>query len=161
MGEFLKIGGKYVDNQGEETAKGISVNQNGLIEVVRHNETKVVEICTSVAKRDTDNIPFYGDDAIDLSEWTTCSILVANTLDSDNVNIRFFSQFNKAQTGYLRTYDGSSPLIPLRQVDSGCYLITPDDVPLLNYLRYFTGRIEFGGTAPTTGSLSVSVILKR
>lgn len=157
MGDFIKIGGKYSGGE-VPIAKGISVNSEGKIEIIRINETENVVIFSNENKRDTNTMPFYGADAIDLSEWTSCSILFKNELDVD-VTLRLYSQSNKSSSTYLKDLDGDDYAITLIH-GSGEKIITPDDFPILLYLRYFSGALYFS-TAPTTGSISLSIIRKR
>lgn len=46
------------------------------------------------------------------------------------------------------------------QSGSGAMLCTPDDFPILNYLRYFKCGLYFP-TAPTSSKLTIRVLLKR
>ena len=157
MSDFLKIGGKY-ESGGTATAKGIAVNADGKIEAVRHNEQELVSVLSSTEKRDTSTISFYRNDAVDLSEWTTCCLLVSNTLDV-NATLRLYSQSNKSSSAYLKDADGAAYTITIPHT-SGEIIITPDDFPILSYLRYFSGGLYFDST-PTSGSISLSVLRKR
>lgn len=160
MSEFLKIGGKHVDNLGEETAKGIAVDANGRVEVVRHNETLMVTLVEQVEKRDSTSIAFTGDDAVDLSEWTTCCMYISNSLDVSDAYLQFYSQTVITGSGYLRNGDNKNVTYTLKPTGSGSMLCTPDDFPILNYLRYFKCGLYFP-TAPTSGKLTIRLLLKR
>lgn len=160
MSEFLKIGGKYITDLGEETAKGIAVDANGRVEVVRHNETLMITLVDELEKRDTTTIAFNGDNAVDLSEWTTCCMYIANTLDVSDAYLQFYSQTVITGSGYLRNGDNKNVTYTLKQTGSGAMLCTPDDFPILNYLRYFKCGLYFP-TAPTSGKLTIRVLLKR
>lgn len=157
MSDFIKIGGKY-ESGGTATAKGIAVNADGKIEVVRHNEQDVVAVLSGVEKRDSSTISFYNSNAVDLSEWTTCCLLVSNTLDA-NATLRIYRQSDKTSSAYLKDTDGETYSLTIPHV-SGEIMITPDDFPILSYLRYFSGGLYFSDT-PTTGSISLSVLRKR
>jgi len=157
MSDFLKIGGRY-ESGGTATAKGIAVNADGRIEVVRHNEQELVSVLSSTEKRDTSTISFYGNDAVDLSEWTTCCLLVSNTLDVD-VTLRIYRQSDKSSSTYLKDADGEAYTITIPHT-TGEIMITPDDFPILSYLRYFSGGLYFANT-PTSGSISLSVLRRR
>lgn len=160
MSEFLKIGGKYVNDLGEETAKGIAVDVNGRVEVVRHNESSMVTLVDNIAKRDTTTISLVGNDAVDLSGWTTCCMYISNKLDVSDAYMLFYSQSTITGTGYLRNADNKNVMYTLKQTGSGTMLCTPDDFPILNYLRYFKCGIYFP-TAPTDGALTIKLLLKR
>lgn len=160
MSEFLKIGGKYVNGLGEETAKGIAVDANGRVEVVRHNESSMVTLVDNIAKRDTTTISLVGNNAVDLSEWTTCCMYISNTLDVADAYMIFYAQSAITGTGYLRNADNKNVTYTLKQNSSGTLICTPDDFPILNYLRYFKCGIYFP-TAPTNGALTVKLLLKR
>lgn len=159
MSDFMKIGGKYTDSLSTETAIGVAVDAAGRVEVVRHNELEVVPIFEVIEKRDTTDMAFTGDDAVDLTEWTSCCIMVANSLNVD-ITIQLYTQVAKTGTAYLKNYDGSNATITLPHFSTGGYLVTPDDVPLLNYLRFFKGVLKFA-TAPTTGTFTIRLLLKR
>lgn len=159
MNKIMRIGGKYTDNNANEYVKGVSVNSDGKINIIRNNETEEIKIFDSVTPTTATTLPFYGNNAIDLSEWTTCWIAVENHLDVD-ATIRLFSQSNKSSSAYLKNVDNKAVSIPLRHTSSGQIIITPDDYPILNYLRYFSGGIYFE-TAPTQGTLSLSLFRKR
>ena len=160
MSEFLKIGGKYVNGLGEEIAKGIAVDANGRVEVVRHNESAMVTLVDNIAKRDTTTISLVGNDAVDLSEWTTCCMYISNTLDVADAYMIFYSQSAITGTGYLRNADNKNVTYTLKRNSSGTLICTPDDFPILNYLRYFKCGIYFP-TAPTNGALTIKLLLKR
>lgn len=160
MSDFLKIGGKHVDSLGTETAKGIAVDANGRVEVVRHNETLMVTLVENLEKRDTTTISLAGDNAVDLSEWTTCCMYIKNTLDVSDAYMQFYSQAETTGSRYLRNGDNKNVTYTLKQTGAGTMLCTPDDFPILNYLRYFKCGLYFP-TAPTSGVLTITLILKR
>lgn len=160
MSEFLKIGGKHVNGLGEETAMGIAVDANGRVEVVRHNESSMVTLVDNLEKRDTTTVSFSGDNAIDLSEWTTCCMYISNSLDVEDAYLQFYSQTVITGSGYLRNGDNKNIIYTLKQTGSGSMLCTPDDFPILNYLRYFKCGLYFP-TAPTSGKLTIRLLLKR
>ncbi len=160
MSDFLKIGGKFVDDLGVETAKGIAVDADGRVEVVRHNETLMVTLVENLEKRDTSMISLAGDNAVDLSEWTTCCMYIKNTLDVSDAYVQFYSQDSITGTKYLRNADNKSVTFTLKQTGASAMLCTPDDFPILNYLRYFKCGLYFP-TAPTSGVLTITLILKR
>lgn len=157
MSGFLKVGGKY-ESGGTATAVGITVNADGRIEAVRHNEQELVPVLSSTEKRDTSTISFYGSNAVDLSEWTTCCLLISNTLDV-NATLRLYSQSNKSSSSYLKDADGVAYTITIPHT-SGEIIITPDDFPILGYIRHLSGGLYFDNT-PTSGSISLSVLRKR
>lgn len=157
MSDFLKVGGKY-ENGGTATALGIIVNADGRIEAVRHNEQELVSVLLNIEKRDTSTISFYGNNAVDLSEWTTCCLLVSNTLDVD-VTLHIYRQSDKSSSAYLKDADGEAYTITIPHT-TGEIIITPDDFPILSYLRYFSGGLYFANT-PTSGSISLSVLRRR
>lgn len=159
MGEFLKIGGKYTDSLGTETAKGISVNEDGQLTIVRRNEVEIIDLLTNVEKRDSTAIQITGNTAVDLREWTTCCIFVTNQLDID-VTLQFYTQKTITGTSYLKYMDGSNAKITLPHMAPGAYIITPDDLPLLNYLNFFKCTLQFA-TAPTSGYISLGLMRKR
>lgn len=160
MSDFLKVGGKFVDDLGVETAKGVAVDANGRVEVVRHNEMSMVTLVENLEKRDTTTISLAGDNAVDLSEWTTCCMYITNTLDVSDAYMQFYSQHVITGSGYLRNGDNKNVTYTLKQTGAGSMLCTPDDFPILNYLRYFKCGIYFP-TAPTSGTLTIRLLLKR
>ena len=160
MSEFLKIGGKHVDSLGTETAEGIAVDADGRVEVVRHNETSMVTLVENLEKRDTTTVTLVGDNAVDLSEWTTCCMYIINTLDVSDAYMLFYTQSAITGTGYLRNADNKNVTYTLKQTGAGTMLCTPDDFPILNFLRYFKCGLYFP-TAPTSGTLTIKLLLKR
>ena len=135
MSEFLKIGGKHVDSLGTETAEGIAVDADGRVEVVRHNDTSMVTLVENLEKRDTTTVTLVGDNAVDLSEWTTCCMYIINTLDVSDAYMLFYTQSAITGTGYLRNADNKNVTYTLKQTGAGTMLCTPDDFPILNFLR--------------------------
>ena len=158
MDKIMRIGGKYV-NGNTETVKGILVDTDGVLQITRNNKIDQVIILNEVSHSSTTTLSFYGNNAIDLDGWTTCWIVAENHLDVD-VTIRLFSQLDKTSSRYLRNIDNETIIIPIRHNPSGQIIITPEDYPVLNYLRYFSGGVYFD-TAPTQGTLSLSLFRKR
>lgn len=156
---FLKVGGRYIDSNDTEYAKPLAVSEDGLAYVSRVNKMEIISIFNEVSKRDTDTISFYGENTIDVSDWTSCCILLSNKLDVD-ASLRLFSQTSKSSSQYLKNVNGEAIAIPLPHITTGEIIITPDDFPILNYLRYFKGGIYFS-TAPSSGTFSLSLIRKR
>lgn len=154
MSEFLKVGGKY-----NNTAKGMSVNADGALNIERHNQTEIITLYKSIEKRDTAILRCYGDKAVDLSDWTSCCILVQNYLDVD-AKLIFYTQDDINSSHYLKDADGQTITILLPHVSTGCCIITPEDYSILNYLKYFTGGIYFPNT-PTSGKFTFEVMRKR
>lgn len=155
---FLKVGGRYIDGD-DEIAKPLSVSENGSAHVSRINEIEIVTIFDAVAKRDTQTMLFNGEDAIDISDWTSCCILLSNRLDVD-ASITLYMQSDKSSSNYLKNASGATITIPLPHVNTGEMIITPDDFPILNWLRYFKGGVYFS-TAPSSGTFSLKLMRKR
>lgn len=156
---FLKVGGRYIDGNSDEYAKPLAVSEDGSVHVSRINEVDVVTLFDAVSKRDTQTMPFTGDNAVDLSDWTSCCIILSNRLDVD-ASITLYSQTDKTSSQYLRNASGITISIPLPHTANGEIIITPDDYPILNQLRYFKGGVYFS-TAPSSGTLSLSLMRKR
>lgn len=158
MDKIMRIGGKYLDGE-TEIVKGVSVDGDGVIQITRNNKVDEVVIFKDLVHTTTTTLSFYGNNAIDLSDWTTCWIVIENRLDVD-ATIRLFSQLDKSSSRYLRNVDNELISIPLRHNASGQIIITPDDFPVLNYLKYFSGGVYFD-IAPTQGTFSLSLFRKR
>lgn len=156
---FLKVGGRYIDENSDEYAKPLAVSEDGSAYISRRNEVEVITVFDAVSKRDTDTMLFYGENTIDISDWTSCCMLLSNKLDVD-ASLKLFSQTFKNSSQYLKNVNGETIVIPLPHITTGEIIITPDDFPILNYLRYFKGGIYFS-TAPSSGTFSLSLIRKR
>lgn len=156
---FLKVGGRYIDENSDEYAKPLAISEDGSAYISRRNEVEVITLFDAVSKRDTQTMAFYGENAIDLSGWTSCCILLSNKLDVD-ASITLYSQTDKTSSNYLKNASGSTITIPLPHQTKGEIIITADDAPILNHLRYFTGGVYFS-TAPSSGTFSLSLMRKR
>ena len=153
MSEIMKVGGKKDGG----TAAPIAIDANGYLKIKRVWETQTKTVFSGTLS-DTSAVTTVGDKSVNALEWGMASLRVNNLLNSD-VKIMLYWDNNTDGTEWMKNFAGSynSFTVP---ADSQM-IITPDDVPILNYLRYIKLKIN-AVTAPTNGkTLSVQVVLKR
>lgn len=153
MSEIMKVGGRKSDG----TAAAIGIDSNGNLRIKRVWETQTKNIFSGTLS-DTTAITTVGDKAVNCLEWGMVSLRVYNRLDSD-VKILLYYDNDTSGSGWLKNFGGEyvSFTVP---ADSDV-IITPDDIPALNYLRYLKCRIN-AVTTPTNGAdLNIQAVLKR
>lgn len=139
-------------------AKPFLVDNNGNVGTTRTWEKTWVTIQENVEIRDTSE---HNLTAFDSSGVPMLSLRILNRLkDSDNngvpVTVRFLTDVNTSNGyGFVDT-DGANKSITIQPANS-YVIITPEDMPLLNYVRYIRLSVKAQST-PTSGVVSAYAV---
>ena len=149
---LLKMGGKAPDG----TAKAVSVDAGGNVNVTRQWGADVFTVLPATQIRDTNAISTIAN-AVDVSGYGFVSLRFCNSLGVP-VTVMFYGDMNEASDMWMTRPDKSYLSVTIPATDFT--ILTPEDIPELNYLRYIKLRIA-AKEAPTQGSLIVQVVAKR
>ena len=152
-GEATSVDIKIVTENAQ--VRGIRVNRDGFLFEKHIWENELITVCSQYEIADTTGHP-VPDTPIDISEFAIASIRIVSTLDQP-LEIRFYDDIN--QTRWLEDSNGDAFLF-IKPVDSTMMVITPEDCPILNYLRRLKLRLSCA-EAPATGIVSITLMLKR
>ena len=95
---------------------------------------------------------------IDVSNIPTFSLRILNRLGTP-ITLNFLTDVNQTNGYSLLNMDGTSKTVTV-QPTNGYIMITPEDVPLLNYIRYL--RLEvIASTAPDSGIFEAYAVTVR
>lgn len=150
--KMMKIGGK--NPQGNATA--ICVDETGNVGVRRVWEIKQANVSELV--RDSSTLQANGTYAIygptfDVSGWGMVSLRIENKL-SVPVKIYFYNDTNIYNI--LRNTDGDQ--ISFSAAANADTIVTPDDFPLLNYMKTIKLMVSAANTVDNDEGKSVKVI---
>lgn len=139
-------------------AKPFLVDNNGNVGTTRTWKKTWVTIQENVEIRDTSE---HNLTAFDSSGVPMLSLRILNRLkDSDNngvpVTVRFLTDVNTSNGYGLVDTDGASKSITIQSVND-YVIITPEDMPLLNYVRYIRLSVKAQST-PTSGVVSAYAV---
>lgn len=152
MSNLLKVAGRTDNN----TVRGVHVTEEGNVCTARAWGTDIHTIVTTEL-RDTSAV-VTSDNVFDASPYGMISIRVANSHDTD-VTLQLY-QDTSATSGRWLIDAAGNPISVVVPAGDRCMIITPEDIPALNYLRYIKFRIA-ANTAPTSGSITIWVAGKR
>ena len=145
MADMMRIAGKTPS----DTAAGIRVNSDGNLVEEKKWKYAYEKILNAEEIRSTSAVVVTGGN---VEDYGLISLRVYSTLDQP-IRIQFYND--------TATNGGSSVLNCLNSAweviipaDSKMYIITPDDIPFLNYLRYIKLRVVATAT-PTTGNVTI------
>lgn len=147
---MMKFAGKNEDGN----AQAIALTNEGVQKI---NRTWKVEQTVLYNKMpDTDGTLM----SMDVSNYCLFSLYIENTTDVD-IELQFTSPNNQGSFWFLDSM-GEYPKITIQAYSSGKgrHFIIPEDMPIMNYIAWLNLRIGFT-SAPTTGTLKVTVIGKR
>ena len=152
MSEIMKVGGRKEDG----TASALGIDANGYLKIKRVWETQTKNIFTGTHSNTTAVTTV--SNVVNALEWGMVSLRVNNLLNSD-VKIMLYWDNSADGTEWMKDFNGEYVTFTV-PADSQM-IITPDDLPILNYLRYIKCRIN-AVTTPTNGkNLLVQAVLKR
>lgn len=139
-------------------AKPFLVDNNGNVGTTRTWEKTWVTIQENVEIRDASE---HNLTAFDSSGVPMLSLRILNRLkDSDNngvpVTVRFLTDVNTSNGYGLVDTDGASKSITIQPVYD-YVIITPEDMPLLNYVSYIRLSVKAQST-PTSGVVSAYAV---
>lgn len=148
MSDMLKIAAK--DTNG--TAKAFLVETDGKTIVSRPWAQERNEIIANVEVRDTTRHSNIGGNVIDISQYPINSLRIRSSLDAD-VTIGLYNDADATSTSYLASGDAAVSLV-IPANNNYVNIITPEDLPVLNYLKYL--KIHYkAASVPTEGSLTI------
>jgi hypothetical protein len=134
---------------------GVAANADGNLLTAKKWENDMVRAC----EQDVTGLSDVSTDWIDVSDAAAVSLRFANTSDKSFTVIFFSDQYTNSNYR-LYDYNGGPVAYRVAKASSRTQILTPDDAPVLQWLRAIKMRIEFEGT-PTTGSLIIDIVKKR
>ena len=146
---MMKIAGKTNTN----VAKPFLVKEDGSQIISRPWGTTVNTIIQAEEIRDTSVHTISGDQIIDLSQYPINSLRIRTTLDQD-VTLLFYYDLAKNSTVYIDDFTDGSLKVVVPADSNHWKIVTPDDLPLLEYGKYLRFRYT-ASEAPTTGTLTI------
>lgn len=152
MSKYLPICGRYNGN-----AKPIEADSSGNVKAKHMWESNRFQVCYNLEVRDTAGhaVP---ETAIDVSEYAIVSFRVINGLDQ-NVRVVIYDDVSTNGDYYAANAD-NVPLSFTSPTGGYVQVVTPDDIPQLNYLSKIKIRVSCA-TAPTSGKLTIWLYCKR
>ena len=154
MSKVLKIAGK--DPNG--AVKAIAVDADGKEKVTRLWDSTVHVLVDQGQIREDSPVISTASNSLDLSEYGFVSLRVSNSHDAE-IGVMLFQDVAPSGDSWMRRLDGSFITFSI-PANSLMTIITPDDIPELNYIKYLKLRIS-AKTTPTEGSITVRAITKR
>jgi hypothetical protein len=162
--KMMKVCGKNPDGN----ATALRMDEDGNVKIKRVWETEVQEVVTLTvnAESKTGGNGEYvavnrGIDA-DVSEWGMVSLRVRNAL-SVSVTIYIVSDLLTDRlllsSKILKNSDGNN--ISFTIPANSDTIITPDDVPVLNYMSMFSFRVQAPSTASVDEGKTVDVVIYK
>lgn len=141
------------------TSAGVAVpmlaDSNGNIGTTRAWKKEWVTIEQNVEIRDTTT---HNCPVIDVSNIPTFSLRILNRLGTP-ITLNFLSDVTQSNGYSLHNMDSTSKAVTIQPVQ-GYIMITPEDVPLLNYIRYLRIAVK-ASTAPESGIFEVAMVAMR
>lgn len=159
--KMMKIAGKTPNN----TAAGVSVNSDGQI-INNHKWESIVKWLVDAKPTDGTAIKvgFDNETRILVSNYAVASLRIMNNTGVP-VRIRFQSDVVYGNQNYLQGIDGKDIEVTVLSSNSRLVVITPTDLPILNYLHALKFTCAFSETPtniPETGTtLQIAAVVKR
>lgn len=148
--KMMKIAGKTNDS----TVAGVKVTTEGNIEDVRKWHYEYVNILNAAEIRDTSAVVVDGGN---VEDYGLISLRVINTLDQP-IRIQFYTDSTRTGGSSTLNVDGKTYTKVVQNV-SGVEILTANEIPFLNHLRYIKLRVT-ATTAPTSGNLTIFLCKK-
>lgn len=149
---ILKIGGKNDSNN----VQGFSVTNKGYAKATRFWNTTITQLFNETISDRTVKTTIAN--VFNCEEWGFISLRFSN---STNVKMtcHIYSDIGSSSLqNYLKDNNGNPITF---EIPTGQSILTPDDLPVLNYLKWLKLRIEPNEAPSTPNTLSVSVYAKR
>lgn len=152
MADIMKIGGK--NDSGN--VQGFSVTNKGYAKATRLWSTEVTELYqgtvsdTSVIS--TASTPF------NCEEYGFISLRFSNSTDVTFTATIYSDMGSSTLSNYLLDNSGNPITFT---IPKGQSILTPDDLPILNYLRYLKIRVQANDTPSEPKNLTIQVYAKR
>lgn len=149
---LLKIGGKSDSN----TVLGFSLTDEGYTKATRFWGVTIQEIFNGTisdtsAKNTLDNV-------FNCEEYGFISLRCYNTTDVKIECILYSDIGSSTLSNYLEDNDGNNITFT---IPTGQSILTPEDLPVLNYLRFLKFRLQPIEAPSTPAPLSIKVYAKR
>jgi len=154
MGNVLKIGGKDPSSN----VKAVSVDANGRVKSTRYWDSSIHTLIDSAQIRENNPVVSTATDSFDASEYGFVSLRIRNSHDAA-LSVMFYEDAGISGDTWMTRLDGSyiSFTVP---ANTQRVIVTPEDVPEINYLKYLKLRVS-AKTTPTEGSVTIQAITKR
>lgn len=145
--KMMRIAGRTANG----TAVPMLADTSGNISTTRVWKRAWVSVIEPTQVRDTNNV----EGTLDLRDVSMCSLRITNRLGVP-VSIRFKTDINTTNGYELVDTDGASIIITV-QPTNNYVIITPEDLPLLNYVQYLR-VVAKASSAPESGGLEVCAV---
>lgn len=141
------------------TSEGIAVpmkaSSDGDISTTRTWKKEWIPIETNVEIRDTTG---HNCPVIDVSDIPTYSLRILNRLGKP-ITLNFLSDVNQSNGYALLNMDATRKAVTVQPANA-YIMITPEDVPLLNYIRYLRLQVT-ASAAPESGIFEAYMVTVR
>ena len=152
MANIMKIGGQ--NDSGN--AQGFYVTNKGYAKITRLWSTTVTELFNETI---SDTSPKNTiDNVFNCEEYGFISLRFSNSTDVTFTAIIYSDIGSSTLSNYLRDNSGNPIAFT---IPKGQSILTPDDLPILNYLRYFKLRVQANDTPSTPKDLTIQIYAKR
>lgn len=151
---------KVVINNADGVALPFAVSSEGKILTSHVWKTDVIDITGDQQIRDTNNhsFPATTDSAIDVSGYAILSLRIYNSTNKKFV-IGLYADYRDNLGAWMSNAEGTEVAIVVNK-ESGISMITPDDMPELNYIKYLRIYVR-ALEEPTSGTLNIKLMGKR
>ena len=157
--KMMRICGKNPDGN----ASAIRVDADGNARIKRIWETAEQTVCELIRNSDAlvestgEYVKYSG--VLDVSDWGMVSLRIANNL-SVPASIHFQSDYTYSSEKLATNIDGDDVTFTVQPNTET--IVTPDDLPVLNYLRYIKIRLAAKNTqASDEGKTVTAIIIKK
>lgn len=157
MNKMMKVCGKSTDGR----AIPLALDNNGAVVVRRKWET----LNTNVFGAYVTKTGSFKSTTFDCSDWGFVSLRIQNNGLEGEPTVRFniYSDRKGAEDGsYLKDINGNN--IEFIVPPKTALIVTPEDLPALNYIQYLTLKVQLADGSLPDGSqvyINVNVISKR
>lgn len=157
MADMIRIAGKTDNN----TASPFHLTENGNL-CTQHNwEYEISNIVTATPTDTTEVRVGVGEEnAIFVAGYGLISLRITNNTGVP-VHIRFMADHTYDATGFLADVDGNRIEFDVPSSSTNFIIITPEDIPALNYLRLLKFRYACKETPTNTTGDTFKVALAR
>lgn len=137
------------------TVVGVAANADGNLVTAKKWENNVIRVCDE----EVTGVESFQTDLIDVSDAAAVSLRFSNTSDQSFM-ITFYSDQYPNNTYQLYDYNGNKVQCKIIKSSSRTQILTPDDLPVLQWLKSIRMRVAFDA-APASGSLIIDLVAKR
>lgn len=149
---ILKIGGKNDSNN----VQGFGVTNEGYAKTTRFWNTTITQIFSETISDRT--VKTTIENVFNCEEWGFISLRFANSTNVKMTCNVYSDMGSSSLQNYLKDNNGNPITF---EIPTGQSILTPDDLPILNYLKWLKLRIEPNEVPATPNTLTISIYAKR